>query len=279
MDFLAPLAAEIRKIPPVTRFLCASLVSVTTPVLMNLISGYKVLYHWRLVFGGVLRVSGGKFEIWRLWSSFFMGSGGLSFIFEMIMLYRTGNELESGPYVRASSDLAWQLFIASGAIIVSSVPVGSFFFFRPLLLCLVYLSSQLAPPGAQTSLYGIVTIPIKYFPFALLGLDLLNGGPKAAAQSLPGALVGHLWWWAVWSTGGRMGGEGGPLREWGRAPAWITNWFGERRRAVTDAPGAGQGANSGAATGIQVVPPRRRAEEGAPTTHGHRWGAGQRLGN
>lgn len=226
-----------------------------------------------------------------------MGSRGISFLFEIIMILcvnshlhllsrskaqlfpfsRTGNELESGPYLHASSDLAWQLFIACGAIIVTSIPVGSFIFFHPLLLCLVYLSSQLAPPGAQTSLYGLITIPIKYFPYALLGMDLLNGGPKVAAQSLPGALIGHLWWWAIWSNDARIGGQGGPLVEYGRAPAWVADWFGERRSGGTSAPGAGRGANSD--SGVHVVPPRRRAEEGAPETHGHRWGGGQRLGN
>jgi len=276
MDFLAPLAAEIRKIPPVTRFLCISLVLVTIVTLMNLISMRYAFYHWTLVFGGLLGVEDGKIQIWRLWSSFFLGSRGLPFIFEIIMLYRTGHELESGPYLRASSDLTWQLFIACGAIIITSIPVNSFKFFHPLLLCLVYLSSRLAPPGAQVSLYGLITIPIIYFPYALLGMDLLNGGPKEAAQSLPGALIGHLWWWAIWSNDASMGGRGGPYVEYGRAPALVANWFGERRDGGTNAPGAGRGANSG--SGVQVVPPRRRAEEGAPETHGHRWGGGQRLG-
>jgi Derlin-2/3 len=36
--------AEIRKIPPVTRFLCASSLAVTIPVLMNIISPYKVVF-------------------------------------------------------------------------------------------------------------------------------------------------------------------------------------------------------------------------------------------
>ena len=36
--------AEIRKIPPVTRFLCASSLAVNIPVLMNIVSAYKVVF-------------------------------------------------------------------------------------------------------------------------------------------------------------------------------------------------------------------------------------------
>ncbi|KAJ3714445.1 Der1-like family-domain-containing protein [Lentinula raphanica] len=258
--------AEIKKIPPVTRFLSISLISVTGSVLMHLVNPYKVLYHHSLVFGAR------GFEVWRLWSSFFLGSGGLSFIFEIIMLYRTGNELESGPFLRKSSDFAFQLTVACGAIIATSFPLSSTVFFRPLLLCLVYLSSQLAPPGAQTSLYGLITIPVKYFPFALLGMDLLNGGPGAAATALPGAVIGHLWWWGVF--GSEPGARAGPMAEYGRAPRWLARWFGE-----SSGSGSNAGSMRGTGGGVHVVPPRPRAEENAQTTHGYRWGSGQRLGN
>ncbi|KAE9393078.1 DER1-domain-containing protein [Gymnopus androsaceus JB14] len=262
------IVAELKKIPPVTRFLCISLVSVSGPVFMNLISAYKILYHYEPVVT--------KLQVWRLWSSFFLGSRGLSFIFEMIMLYRTANELEQGPYLRKSADLAYQLVIASGAIIVTSIPVNGMLFFHPFLLCIVYLSSQLAPPGSQTSLYGLVSIPVKYFPFALLGMDLLNGGPQGAALSVPGMIVGHLWWVGIW--GSELGGRGGPMAAYGRAPRWLARWFGEESAPTNAGPGAGSGANSG--SGVHVVAPRARADEAtnAPTTHGHRWGSGQRLG-
>ena len=41
--------AEIRKIPPVTRFLCISSLGVTLTTLMNLVSPYRVLYVQDLV--------------------------------------------------------------------------------------------------------------------------------------------------------------------------------------------------------------------------------------
>ena len=43
-DTMSELLAEIRKIPPVTRFVCASIVAVTLPVMTKLISPYKMIF-------------------------------------------------------------------------------------------------------------------------------------------------------------------------------------------------------------------------------------------
>jgi Derlin-2/3 len=43
------LVAELRKIPPVTRFLCASSLGITIPVLMKLVPAYKIFYTHELV--------------------------------------------------------------------------------------------------------------------------------------------------------------------------------------------------------------------------------------
>jgi hypothetical protein len=40
---------ELRKIPPVTRFLCASSLAVSVPVMMQLLSPYKVVFVRELV--------------------------------------------------------------------------------------------------------------------------------------------------------------------------------------------------------------------------------------
>ena len=254
------LVAELRKIPPVTRFLCASSLGITIPVLMKVVSAYKVVYTHELV----LR----KLEIWRVFTSFFLGSGGINYIFELAMLYRTTEQLESGPYSRRSADLAYQLLYAAASIIIVSTPLSAFIYTRPLLLCLTYLSSALAPLGAQTSLMGLLTFPVAYLPYVMIGLDLLMAGPAAAAQSVAGAVVGHFWWWGVW--GGAVGSSSGRLEPWARAPEWMRNLFGERG---IPPPAAGSGSGGG----IHVMPPRQRASGGSSS--GHNWGAGRPLGS
>ncbi|KAJ7746483.1 Der1-like family-domain-containing protein [Mycena maculata] len=271
------IVAEIRKIPPVTRFLIVSSLSVSLPVMMNVVSAYKVIYTHKLVFE--------QLQVWRLYSSFFLGSGGITYIFVRVLLLavRMGSQLEStdGPYFKKSADLAWQLFASCVAIIITSIPVQPYIFFRPLLLCLAYVSSALAPVGAQTSIMGLVTLPVTYTPYIMLGFELLNAGPQGVARMLPGAVVGHLWWWGVW--GGAVGGAGGVLQEWSIAPRWLRDWFDEGDAPRPGARGAAgtTGANSGG--GVHVVPPRRplNAPAAAPaaSTSGYQWGSGQKLGS
>jgi hypothetical protein len=64
MDTTA-LMAEIRKIPPVTRFLAGSSLAVTLPVMLQLVSVYKVIYHYSLVFE---RLEAGKHNLstWQI---------------------------------------------------------------------------------------------------------------------------------------------------------------------------------------------------------------------
>lgn len=145
-------------------------------------------------------------------------------------------------------------------------------FFRPFLVCLVYLYSSLAPPGAMTSIMGLITIPIVYYPYVLMAMDLVVYGTSAAALAVAGAAVGHLWWWTVW--GGELGSRG-VLGPYSMAPQWLRRLFGEEERPRRP-PAAGGAAAGLARSGVHVTAPA-----GAPTTGtstGHTWGSGRRLG-
>ncbi|KAI0056617.1 DER1-domain-containing protein [Artomyces pyxidatus] len=254
---------EIRKIPPVTRFLCASSLAVSLPVMLELVSAYRVVFVRELVTQ--------KWEIWRVWSSFFLGSSGINFVFDFVMLYRNTDALESGNYAGRSADLAWQLLLAAGGILVRAlnIPLGSFVHNRALVVCLTYLSSALAPAGSQSSLMGLVAIPMQYLPYVLIGMDLIMGGPKAAATSVTGAVVGHLWWWSIFGPDG----QGLPgVRAWGNAPGWMRSLV-----------GGNAGPNIAPGSGVHVVPPRARGQDRAGaraggSTTGYQWGSGNRLG-
>ena len=128
---------------------------------------------------------------------------------------------------------------------------------RALLIALTYVSSALAPAGSQTSFWGLITLPVKYLPYLFIAMDFLMGGPSAAAVSISGAVVGHLWWWGVHDTGA--------LRGWGSAPSWVRNLMGERG-------GFAGAVNMG---GVHVVPPRRAQEP--ENTAARNWGPGRRL--
>jgi len=240
---------EIRKIPPVTRFLCASMFAVTLSERLNIVSPYRLLFVRELVTN--------NWEFWRVYTSFFLGGSGLRLIIDSIMLYRNSNDVES-YYSRRSADYAWQLLISAVAILGFNIPLRTFVHLRPLLVSLTYLSSRLAPPGTQTSLMGLITLPVIYLPYSIIAIDLIIGGPAEACCSLTGLLAGHLWWWGVWDT--RV------LERIGQAPTWLKTFIGNDA-----APAIPRGS------GVHVIPPRAREPVQQRST-GYSWGSGQRLG-
>lgn len=245
------LLEELRKIPPVTRFLCGSLLSVSLPMMTQLVSPYKLLFVRELVTQ--------QYEVWRAFTTFFIGGSGINFIFDVAMFYRNSDELESKHFAGRSADYAWQLLLASLTILGLNLPLRTFIHTRALLIALTYVSSMLAPAGSQTSFWGLITFPVKYLPYAFIAMDFLMGGPQAAAVSVSGAVVGHLWWWTVWETG--------LLRGWASAPRFLRSLMGED---------GGDGRPQNLGGGVYAVPPRR--EEPARPARGN-WGPGRRLGS
>jgi Derlin-2/3 len=145
-----------------------------------------------------------------------------------------------------------------------NVPLKSFVHFRALLLALTYLSSSLAPPGAQASLFGLIQLPVKYWPYALVALDGIMGGPAAAAQAVSGCIVGHAWWWAVFESRSVDGS----------APGWVKALVSSG--ASTAPPPAAAPSFGTRGSGVEAIPPRaqQNARQG-----GYNWGGGNRLGS
>lgn len=107
---------------------------------------------------------------------------------------RTSDALESQHYTRRSADYAWQLLLVALGLLVCPIffprmsryngtlqglnhPLGSHVHHRPLLIALVYLSSRLSP-NALFSLFGLFTIPARWWPYVMLGMDGMLGGTK-----------------------------------------------------------------------------------------------------
>jgi len=198
------------------------------------------------------------------------------------MLYRCSDALESNHYSRRSSDYAWQLLVAAGAIITLSRPLNAYVHNRPLLIALTYLSSKLSPPGTQSSIFGFITLPVVYYPYIMVAMDLVMGGPAAAAAGVVGLVVGHAWWWGIYDgAGGR-----GRFESWGKAPSWVKNFVSDGPAAVAGAGGTADAGGAAAAGpgpigGVHVIAPRSRTGAGSSsstTATGYQWGSGQRLG-
>jgi len=254
----AGLLDEFKKIPPVTRTLVGSTVAVTIPVILQLVRGDRIPFVLRLVTRG---------QLWRIPTSFFFGGTGFSFIFDLVMLYRSSNTLESIWYSNRSVDYAWQLFLASTAILGLNIPLDTYVHYRALLSCLIYLSSRL-DPNAMVSILGLVSVKAIYFPFVLLAFDVLQGGPQAAIIPLTGVMVGHLWYILEWQEGGPTRPGGGRGAVLGSAPGWLQRLLGRASEpAAGDARPYGRAFNPSGTTSANVS-----------AAGGHAWGRGQRLG-
>ncbi|KAG8946801.1 hypothetical protein FRC04_011457 [Tulasnella sp. 424] len=251
---------EIRKIPPVTRTLVAATVGISVPVMLQLVSGYRILFVWKLVKGG---------QVWRIPTSFFFGGSGFAFLFDLVMLYRNSEQLETAWYPRRSADYAYQLGLASAVILALNIPLETFVHYRALLSCITYLSTRLSP-DTPMSIFGLITIKALYFPFALVALDLIQAGPAAAMISLTGVVAGHIWYMLEWTPRGPQRPGRGTGAVVGRAPNWLIRLIGQDQEASSTV-----GSSDSRPYGQAFVP---RERQPTATTTGYNWGRGQRLG-
>ncbi|KAH9941148.1 DER1-domain-containing protein [Epithele typhae] len=250
---MSGIVAEINKIPPITRTLCLSMAAVSLPVIMNLYGFYRVAWIWPSV-----RY---QFEIWRAFTTMFIEVGGINFIFMIATLYRTSNELETVSYAGRPADYVWQMFLSViGILLLNAKRTNVLIHTRAFLCALSYINSALAPAGAMTSLFGLVTFPVIYWPYVFVALDLLNGGPHAGATAMSGAVIGHLWWWGAW--------EARAVRPALNAPNFLRRLMGQT--------GGGEPVRMGG--GVSVVTPRQVRDADARAGDGHSWGSGRRLG-
>jgi Derlin-2/3 len=206
-------------IPPVTRFLTLGSLTLFLSVYFGLVDETKLWY--------IKSAVKDRHEAWRIPTSFMFGSRGLNYVMDVALLYRYSDIIESGPYYRHSPSYAWQLMFASLALIIVNSPLQCWNHHRPLMVCVTYLCGRLSPPESQVTWLGFWTFPFTFLGYVLIFLDLIIRGKVGAAQSIGGAVVGHLWWWLMWRPGTHKDGsyrDCGPWAEWGNAPKWL-GWF------------------------------------------------------
>lgn len=236
--------------------------------------------------------------------------------------------LLAGMYKNRSHDLSWALICMSGSIIVSphlaspsplfttdswddasqalNYPLRSVIFFRALLLAMTHLWAQFSPEQPM-NLYGFITIPAKYLSYALLALDLVQGGgytypyltlfhanvlattgPTAAMEGLTGIISAHVYWYLTEVY--PRANPGSILTRYLSTPAWYKKLWnvsasndGQARErnlggGVTGfrpSSGAPRPASGRSSTTAAAAAPSRSSTQ---TTSGHQWGRGNRLG-
>ncbi|SAM64115.1 related to DFM1-ER protein involved in ER-associated protein degradation [Ustilago bromivora] len=176
---------EIRKIPPVTRFLLGATGAVTLPCVLAITTPTRFVLFWPWVIS--------KFHIHRLFSCFFFGGSGLKLLFDLFLLFRNSQDLELNHFGRRTADYTWALLVMGTVIHAANYPLGSAVLFGPMLNALVYVWAR-ANPSSSVSFFGMVNCPSRWLPYVYIGIDLLQGGPALAIQSGTGLLAGYAYW-------------------------------------------------------------------------------------
>ncbi|BGP55890.1 hypothetical protein JCM8202_002679 [Rhodotorula sphaerocarpa] len=186
---------ELAKIPPFTRTVVGGILAVTVPVLLQVLSPYTIAFLPDRI--------ANRFELWRLVTPFWYGGGGLNLVFSLVMVYRSLSELEDGHFAQRLADMTWAFILIGLGIIGLNTPLETPFLFAPFMLAITHLWAR-ANSTRQVNLYGLITVPALYFPFFMLGMDLLNGGPQAVLVSFTGMVAAHAYYYlsVIWPNSG-----------------------------------------------------------------------------
>ncbi|GAA5843630.1 hypothetical protein JCM9279_000813 [Rhodotorula babjevae] len=176
---------RIRKVPPFTRTVVLGVLATTLPVILQLVSPYSVAF--------VPHRIAQNWELQRLVLPFLFGGGGIQLVFSLIMLYRSLKELEEGHFAMRLADMTWAFILICAGIIGLNTPLQNPWLYSAFQLAVVHLWAQVNSTN-QVNLYGILTLPAPYFPFAMLGMDLLNGGPSVVLRSFTGMVAAHAYY-------------------------------------------------------------------------------------
>ena len=126
-----------------------------------------------------------KFQIWRLFTNFLIAPTlklGIGFIFQIISLYKSLSELEiNARSNRKYSSFIMLLFYLSTFIILTSFLINFTFGIKESrslvhqLIFAIFAISSYREPNKKVMIY-IFPIRNKYFPFALMLVNIISGG-------------------------------------------------------------------------------------------------------
>ncbi|GAA5970471.1 hypothetical protein JCM21900_003139 [Sporobolomyces salmonicolor] len=289
---------EIRKIPPFTRTVVGAVIGTTLPVILQILSLYPLVFIPAKVVN--------QLELWRLVAPFLFGGSGLPLVFNLIMLFRSLKDLEESHFQGRLADMTWAFVLMCGTIIGLNTPLRTPILFNPFMMAVIHLWGQTNPTN-NVSLYGLITVPAPYFSFALLGVDLLNGGPRAMLVSFTGMVAAHAYHWLsvvyprqhpsarpfsvlsppqvlinLLGNGPSVPSSFSAPSAASGAPSTYRTSFGTAFRPASAGGqrlgGGGGESPAGSATGTSSATAAAGRARAEPQQAQHRWGRGNRLG-
>ncbi|KAI9782028.1 MAG: hypothetical protein M1816_002137 [Peltula sp. TS41687] len=210
--------------PPVSRTLAAATLTTSVLVHSRILSARYIIYYTPWLF---------KLppDLWRLVTPFLLTEPGLSIILDTYFLYTYGSSLEteSPRFSQPGDFFTYLIFVGAVILIANATLLGGWVFSAALTIALAYTYAQ-DNRGKKVTIY-IITIPVKYLPYALLLMALVTSGQRAALQQGSGLIAAHLYDFLT-----RIYPTFGNGRNYIRTPAFIRRWFASGHLGPTTRP-------------------------------------------
>ena len=177
-------------LPPVTRSLLTVYFVVAAGLTFKLLPAGYLIHSWSYIFK--LPVP----QLWRLVTNFMIAGGfSINFLFQMIWLIRYGAAYEQAKFIGNTADAIYCLVVGMATILTVDLVLpalfGAFYHGPSIIFMFVYLWSK-HNPDTQVSLFGLMQLQATYLPFALVFVDLIQGG--SITHDLAGIIAGHVYY-------------------------------------------------------------------------------------
>ncbi|CCX33596.1 Der1-like family-domain-containing protein [Pyronema domesticum] len=259
---MADIGEFFSSAPPVSRALAgATLIISFSSHVLHLVNPMNFVYFPDYVFNTQ------SMQFWRLGTSFLLSRPQLGVLLDPFFLYRYASDCERVLLARKGDFTIFLLFVGSIIIALNTFLHSAYSFISPLMLALAYYWSAFEDPASRVNFF-IATFPVKFLPWVMLLMSLVQGGD--VINDLTGLVAAHAYLFLtdIWP---RHGGG----RNWLQWPADVVQgWWEVAERAVPAPPRVVPAAGPVRVGGIQgstAVPGRAEGWR-------HR-GQGQRLGS
>ncbi|RKP15036.1 Der1-like family-domain-containing protein [Piptocephalis cylindrospora] len=259
------------EIPRITRTLLTLTAAVTLVPAVGLVSPYRMLLLWPRVYGNL--------EVWRLLTTFFLHGVNISLLFTGVFLHRYSMELETQTFQGRPADYAWFLLLTSGSSLAGSLALGLPVLSQSLLTSIITLWSRRAGNQIVQFYFGF-QFEAQYLPWALVAFELLLSGSLPITQLLGiGSAFAYEWIRTQHARSNLLVAPGFLRRalpdEAAGTSAPGSTGFGTVFNARASSARGVAGSSGALGSGDRFS---RTAASSSPSSSGHRWGKGEKLG-
>jgi len=175
----------LREIPPVTKIICSSSLLVQLLVYIQAISKYDLYFSLSHIFG--------KFQIWRLFTSFlYLGdSDSIQTFFSLMMLFQCSTRLEERTFRNKAADYLYFLLLGVTVMIGYASIVGFTNLSKSFLTMLLYVWSRYNQDVIML-IFGFLPIKAPYITWVYIVVDIIL--EEFIAYDILGVFIAHVFY-------------------------------------------------------------------------------------